>query len=350
MNRLRGIKFLKFAWLFLLLPLAWAMRDVPLADTWAALAQLSPLSLLALIVFNLVILVLFSSRWWVILRSLGRPVPYFALVRYRLAAFSLSYFSPGPQFGGEPMQVHMLRSRHAMPLPNALASVTLDKLLELLVNFTFLLLGVLVILETEVLPGLSSTHILPLTVALLAVPLAYLGALWLGILPLARLLSALAARFSRPASLSKAAHAVLAAEIQVSTFFRQKPLAVLSALAFSVLNWALMSAEYWLTLHFLGISLGLPETIAALTAARFAFLVPVPGGIGALEASQVLAMQAMDLNPALGISLALLIRLRDLSLGAAGLLWMGLLPQRASTGTAISLPAEKAYVSVMIEE
>jgi uncharacterized membrane protein YbhN (UPF0104 family) len=46
---------------------------------------------------------------------------------------------------------------------------------------------------------------------------------------------------------------------------------------------------------------------------------PVPAGLGALEASQVFALQALGYDAALGLSLSLLIRLRDLLFGGLGL-------------------------------
>jgi uncharacterized membrane protein YbhN (UPF0104 family) len=60
------------------------------------------------------------------------------------------------------------------------------------------------------------------------------------------------------------------------------------------------------------------QTVSALTAARLAFLTPLPSGLGALEASQVLAMQALGLEPTFGISISLLIRLRDILFGMVG--------------------------------
>ena len=76
-------------------------------------------------------------------------------------------------------------------------------------------------------------------------------------------------------------------------------------------------------LYFLGVSLTFDQTIVALTAARLAILFPLPGGLGALEASQVLAMTVLELNPAVGLSLSLLIRVRDVLLGSLGLWWGG---------------------------
>ena len=67
-----------------------------------------------------------------------------------------------------------------------------------------------------------------------------------------------------------------------------------------------------------------PQSVVVLPAARVAFLLPVPAGLGALEAGQVLAMQALGINPAVGIGLSLLIRSRDIIFGGLGLWWGGL--------------------------
>ena len=82
-----------------------------------------------------------------------------------------------------------------------------------------------------------------------------------------------------------------------------------------------MMIEYWLMLTFVGGPVTIGQTIILLTAARIAFLLPSPGGLGTLEASQLLAFAAVGLNPAIGISLSLLIRARDILLGSVGLWW-----------------------------
>jgi len=69
-------------------------------------------------------------------------------------------------------------------------------------------------------------------------------------------------------------------------------------------------------------------------AARLAILLPFPGGLGALEASQVIVLSGLGYTPAQGAALALLIRARDLVFGGAGLL-LGLgLSQTADRGGA----------------
>lgn len=65
------------------------------------------------------------------------------------------------------------------------------------------------------------------------------------------------------------------------------------------------------------------QTLAALTAALFAFLTPLPGGLGALEAGQVYVMTAFGHTAAIGIGISLLMRARDALNGGLGLLLAG---------------------------
>jgi uncharacterized protein (TIRG00374 family) len=318
--------------------LAWALRDLPFQEIGAALQRLTVLQLLALFTLNGFIFLLFSSRWWLILRSQGYRLPYLALTGYRLSAFAISYFTPGTQFGGEPLQVHWLRNRHAVPGPQALAAVALDKLFEIMANFTFLALGLLLAFKDSQIASNLGLVALVLIAALVALPLAYLLALWRRRFPLTALTRRLPRRLIAPPVLQKAIPCFVEGEREIQVLIHQKPLTILGMLALSGLIWALLLAEYWLSLAFLGVQADLMQAIAALTAARVAFLTPLPGGLGALEASQVLAMQALGAHPAIGISLSLLIRARDVSFGLLGLLWAGMLSRSSQRG--VPMPAQ----------
>jgi uncharacterized protein (TIRG00374 family) len=318
--------------------LAWALRDLPFREIEATLQRLAPWQLLALFSLNGFIFLLFSSRWWLILRSQGYRLPYLALSGYRLSAFSISYFTPGTQFGGEPLQVHWLQNRHDVPGPQALAAVTLDKLFEMMANFAFLALGMLLAFKDSQIAGNLRSAALVFIAVLLALPLIYLLALWNGRFPLTALAARLPHRLLESARLQKAVPWLAEGEQHMYSLVRHEPLTILIVLLLSGLVWVLLLAEYWLSLALLGVHADLIQAIAALTAARIAFLTPLPGGAGALEASQVLAMQALGIHPAVGISLSLLIRARDISFGLLGLLWAGILSRSRQRG--VPLPAQ----------
>jgi glycosyltransferase 2 family protein len=326
-------------WLATLLMAGWLLSSLPLTGLRLTLAAVQPAWLLGLAAFNAFVMLFFISRWWLILRALGYRIPYLSALRYRTAAFSISYFTPGPQFGGEPLQIYALQSRHAVPGAVALASVTLDKLFDLLANFTFLAIGVTLILYGRLklfqglFAGFSPTLAVLWIGGLAILPLAYLLALGTGHTPFTALLRRSLRLALHPVITDKATKAstiFAAAEVQVSALIRQQPRAVISVLLASGLIWLLSLCEYGLALRVLGGRLDLFQTVAALTIVRISFLTPLPGGLGALEAGQVLAMQALGFGPGLGLAISLWIRARDIVLGLLGLWWGAQLTAKGS--------------------
>ena len=316
-------------WIIALGLLVWVARSVPLAATWGALRRLDGWAILALVGMNILVLLALNGRWWLILNGFGYQLPFFNLLGHRLASFGVSYFTPGPQFGGEPVQVLLIERLHNVPRETAVASVALDKTLELLINFTFLLGGVTAVLQGQLLLNNQvGNEAVLFALGLLALPMLYLFAIWQGKSPISGLFTFLYPQIGSEKSVKpvdkivpKLFHAIQEGETKASQFCQESPAAFWWAFAISVVGWGLIIAEFWLMLTFLGIVLTPLQVVGMLTAARIAFLLPLPGGLGTLEASQVLALAAMEKETAVGISVTLLIRLRDVLLGLFGLWW-----------------------------
>jgi len=331
-TQVRRFRLRYLLWLIVPLLLVWVLRGVSLEESWAVLARLGPAQLLLLILANGLVLLTLSGRWWLILRALGHPISYLTLAGYRLAAFGVSYFTPGPQFGGEPVQVYLVQRRHQVAHSTAISAVTLDKSLELLSNFAFLMGGIICILVWRVFPGLVGRQAIILPLALLALPVGFLLAIWGGRHPLSGLLKAVVGLLARHnasketswlSGYHKMYRTIRDSEEETTHFCHNSPSSLVLALLISMVSWAAMLGEYWLMLRLLGLNLTPIQAISTLTAARIAILLPLPAGLGTLEASQVLALGALGLNPAAGISLSLLIRVRDVALGGLGLWWGG---------------------------
>lgn len=317
-----------------LLLLWWTLGSVDLGGVLARLQLLEPAQLALLAVVNLAVLATFSARWWLLLLAQGYRIAYWQLVAYRLATFAVSYFTPGPHFGGEPLQVYLVATRHRVPLAAAVAAVLVDKTLEMATNFIFLTAGVLLLARQQMLGGIDPVQLLGGSLLLLALPLGLLVALFWGGQPLSALLVALdrmrgrwAARRGRTAgplwAETRVGLAIRRSEAQSVALCRQHPRIVLLAVGASGLSWLAVAGEFWLMTRVLGLTLTWPGVVTALLASRVALLLPLPAAIGALEASQTLAMQLAGQPPAAGLTLSLLIRGRDSLLGLAGLWLVG---------------------------
>jgi len=270
---------------------------------------------------NAVVISLITVRWWVIVRAENRSVPFLPLVGYRLSVFGLSYFTPGPQVGGEPLQVISLQRNHGLSFARATSAVIMDKLLEFLVNFILIGIGAWAIVRVGLLPenGINLTLSLIGLAVLLIWPIVHIILLYNRIMPISRIL--LRQPFVQKDHPSL--RLIVVAERMASAFCRNHLRAMFLAIVVSLLSILGIAVEYYLMVSFLGMQINAVQVFAALTAMQVAFLMPLPGGLGALEASQVFALGAFGQPASAAISLALLMRARDILNGGIGLLLAG---------------------------
>lgn len=313
---------IQFGWLLVLVGLLYfALRNAPLIEIWNTLKTLKASQVVLILVINALVIGLMTARWWIIVHAENPSVPFLPLVGYRLSVFGLSYFTPGPQVGGEPLQIIYLQKKHGLSFARATSAVIMDKLLEFLVNFILIGVGAWAIVKLGLISGTGIRLNLSLIglAVLLIWPLVHVTLLYRGITPISRILlrQPFIQRDHRSLRL------VVAAERMASAFCRKHVRAMFTAIGVSLLSILGIAVEYYLMVGFLGMQIDAVQTFASLTAMQVAFLMPLPGGLGALEASQVFALGAFGQPAYAAISLTLLMRARDILNGGIGLLLAG---------------------------
>src|ERR1044071_9526689 len=191
----------RFLWLFILTPLLYfALRNAPLNEIWNALDQLRAWQIGVLVLINVSIYLLVSLRWWIVIRARRKTIAYLPLVLVRVAVFGVSYFTLGPQVGGEPLQVLYLQRKYGMTYTRATSTVIMDKLLEFLANFFLLVFGLMAVLQAGIISTNGSKPLLSLIplAALLAWPPLHILLMIRGIYPVGAALRAAFSRFGNP--------------------------------------------------------------------------------------------------------------------------------------------------------
>jgi glycosyltransferase 2 family protein len=317
------LRFLRFFAIYFALAvlLYSALRNVPLGEIWSTLRQLRPWQVAVLFGLNIFIYALITLRWWIIVRAENQRVAYFPLLLVRIAVFGVSYFTFGPHVGGEPLQVFYLQRKHKLTFTHATASVILDKLLEMLANFFLLAVGLTAIFRAGILSTNGSNSWLSLIglVILCLWPPVHILLLYRQKYPVSAILRGLP--FIKKNS--KAVRFIAASERLAGTFCRRHFSSLLSAIAVSIFAAVGMVSEFALIVNFLDIQLPVWQTIAAWTAGWLSLLAPLPGGLGALEASQVFSLGIFGVSAASAIGVTLMMRGRDLLIGGLGLLLAG---------------------------
>lgn len=306
-------------WLILIALLLWAFREVSWGEVWGILERLNALQIFTLAGVDALVLWTFGMQLWVLLYARGYKISLLRLIAYWMAGFTFSYFTPGPQLAGAPVQIYFLQKNHPINMAQATDAVVASKLIERLGTILMLLLGVVLIAHLALFPALTIWVMLLFVLLFLGLLAAYLAAVYKNQRPLTRLLSMLPMRFRSWRGYRWFVDLVAAAERLMGENSSQHPSALLYAMLFTLLSWVLVVAETWLALVFLDIYVSLIDIIIIVTVAQLAFLFPTPAGVGAVEASLVFTFQRLGFSPNEGVSMALLFRARDLILGALGL-------------------------------
>lgn len=313
-------------WLLALGLVVWTLRQLPLSESAAQLALLSLHHWLLWFLINVAILYLAVKRWQLLGQALKASLSLASLFRLRQAGSTVSFLTPGPHFGGEPLQLYWLHRYYGTPMHRAVATLGLDRFVETGTNLAVLLAGVLVLLGTTLLPvqeWLLVTAILSgvLCVMLLAAALVVRHPDWLArrCSPLVERLRAAVAGMRGDRIVGSRDEAVPPTGRRgwqaLVTLLRdalsgQRPKLWL-ALSLSLAGWVALLIELAMLLGFLGLVVSPTDIVLMMLGMRLAMLLPVPGGIGTIEASLLWSFQYLGFPASAAIGLIALIRLRD---------------------------------------
>ena len=305
-------------WLVALGLAAWILSQLPLTAFVHTVTSLQPTQWIVWVFLNLLVIALLAGRWLVLTRAMALPCRFLQLLRIRQAGQVISFVTPGPQFGGEPLQVYWLWRRYSVSGHAAFLAVGLDRFYELWINFAILLLAVLALLTSR-----SATfvdwHIIALILLGLILSMAMFG--WIMLQQPLRIrdwIKRLTSRWHDHERLRGLDMQLSQLNELLQQVYTKRRPALSAALGLSLLAWVGMIAEFWLLLRFAGVPVDMATFVFLFTVVRLAFLLPLPGGVGSVEAGLFWAFQALALPLPAAAGLIVLMRLRDVVILLAG--------------------------------
>ncbi len=294
----------------------WALSQVDLFSTLTILQSLSLLDICTIIVLNSVVIIFNSRRWGVLLEQQGYPLSLKHTILHRFTCFAVSYCTPAPHTGGEPILVYFVKKLHQIPTAVVIASVVAEKMINTFVSI--IVLAIFCILCRKTFPIIE--YALWLTTAgmvLLSITFLFYKCSKRPLL--GTLFRFLGTTITKVIAQSEEHMAEL-------LFSRAWWYSVFLAIC----SWLIVIAEYWLTYYFLGLPLSFLQIALIFLTMNFAFLLPTPGGWGVVESSQVIVLLAIGFDPAVGISAVILMRLREIIICGMGFYWMHCLTRKIS--------------------
>lgn len=317
-------------WLAALSLVGWILSQLPLIAIAQSINRLSAGQWLAWAGFNLAIILLATQRWRVLADMLKLPVSFYQLLMFRQAGQAVSFITPGPQFGGEPLQIFWLWKQCRLPIHSAVLALGLDRFYELWVNFGMLILAVLLLLASTA-GDVDNWWGVLLSLAGILLILSVLG--WFMLRQPDRIFAwfkRLARQWQHHPRLRhlNTHWQRLGGDLKKAVTER-KPVLV-KAFMLSLCGWVGLIAELWLMLSFFELDLAFSAFLVILVSMRLSFLLPLPGGVGSLEAALFWAFQYLALPAEAAMGLIALMRLRDALVLVAGLGCLRVLHARES--------------------
>ena len=285
------------------------VRELPLAGILERLGEISPLRLVGLLAINSLILFLSVKRWQILAQVFDIQLSWAHLFKVRQAGNTISFVTPGPQFGGEPLQLYWLRQSHEIPMDISLAILGADRFMEIFINLSILLLSVIFIFYTDIEVNLSKTFLfIFLTVSILTMLLVLFlrQPEWLE-----NIFKSLFSRFTHTVSNSNESQNASSSWGRILTKIEKNKSKVILAATIALLGWIALLFELLMMMEALGVSSNFYEVIFVMLGIRIALLMPIPGGVGTIEASLFWSFEILGLTLAGAGGLIALSRLRD---------------------------------------
>lgn len=282
------------------------------------LKEFSLLKFLAFVCISFINFYLYSLRWEIIVKALfkGRKTPKTSYFWNRMASYAISYVTPTVQLGGEPLRV-MLCEEDGIPKRVGASSTIIDKALEISTLIIFISCGILVTLvDTHIEYGSKSVLAVGGAGLLFLVFWFYYTSIKnIGFFTsIYKMLHLKHIKRLRPLELKLDLF-----EKEMNQFYRNNPRALWTLLVISLFTVFFILTEHFLVAWFMGVRLTFLQVFLVSTIPYFAYLLPIPGGLGILESGHatIFALLGVSIN---AFAFVFIIRLRDFIFVLLGLI------------------------------
>jgi uncharacterized protein (TIRG00374 family) len=280
------------------------------------LSKISYIYLIPFFILSYFIFFIHVLRWKVITKCHNVKISIWRLLIYKVAGYSVSYITPSANLGGEALR-GMLMKQDKVKLHVGLSTVIIDKYIEFTANLIVGIIGFfLFLLDVTLTRNTIIVSVLALGASAVALYLLYLR--------ISRGQPAISLLFRpfKSKSMKAGRKHLEKSEKLMAKFFENNTKSMLYAFGLSFICYFVMFLEYYFMLLAFGLSGSYVQIFAVFSVIAISYLMPVPAGLGFLEAGQFGVFTFMALNPLIGIGISLIIRIRELVVVAVGLTYL----------------------------
>jgi glycosyltransferase 2 family protein len=314
--------------------LALVIAEIDVAEVAAQVARVG-FGFLAVLAIYLVAFVIDSVTWQLTIRSIPlNGLWAYRVWKLRMVGEAFNTVMPGGGMGGEPVKAVLLKKHYGVGFGEGTASLILAKTINMLALIAFLVVGFALMIGGTSLPAsyeaVAATGLVGLSVAVALFfviqrfGVTSLTGTWLS-------------RWRVTRRIEDVLHHIHDVDQRLIGFYTKARSRFAAAVALAFINWLLGVVEVYYVLLFLGHPVSWADAWIIEAAAQLvrtgAFF--IPAAIGAQEGTFLLVCGAITGSPTLGVSVAIVRRLREIvwivwgfTLGSLYSLRPGLNPER----------------------
>ncbi len=304
-----------------LLIFAYLLRRIGLPKIYSQLLRFGPWFLVTCLI-ALSWLFCQAVAWWFIQKAFFLRLPLKVLYRIKIISDTFNLILPSANLGGDAMRVLMIKE--AVPIKDGIPGVLFDKTMEAIGTLLFLITGLFLGLVTLKLP---TSLTVPVSISLgvsaaLIVLLVFVQKQ--GLVATLTTLGRLIPKARKWVAQHRNQFVSIDENFQV--LYHHTNTKALPALAFQILNRLVGVLEVIVIMAVLKSHMSFIEALfvcTVVTAGNTVFFV-LPGQWGVSEGLHVLVLQSLGYPAAIGLSLAIIRRLRKLAIAGLGLILFAL--------------------------
>ncbi|MGV8169503.1 MAG: lysylphosphatidylglycerol synthase transmembrane domain-containing protein [Candidatus Nanoarchaeia archaeon] len=298
-------------------------RIIDIREVIKTLENTTLLLILYYIIIQLIMMAILTWRWKIVLESQGvKHVNLRRLNKYRIVGQAISFLTPSGKLGGEPVRAGLLSSRENIKFEKALSSVVIDRAIDVTTAMSFFVLGMFIMLFAFVISPIFADVMIFVSLIILILLIIFNYRMLKGkqvFLHLFRFL-----RLNKIKKLKKIEKNLIEVESLIIKFYHKDTKYFYHAIGISLLTWLVMFFEYKVAGLMVGQNLTPIQSFLIFSFVGFAYIIPVPMALGALEASQITAFSIIGISTAAGLALSFLVRLKDMVIAIWGIILLGL--------------------------
>jgi uncharacterized protein (TIRG00374 family) len=275
--------------------------------------------ILMYVIVQMFMLAIITWRWKVVLESQNiKKIKFLRLMKYVTVGIGVSFLTPSGKIGGEPVRAGFISSKENIPLNKAFSSVIIDRAIDITASVLFFVIGMLLMILVFVASPLFTDIILFASIILLGLIILFNYRMLRGKKVFQHVFRFL--RLNKIKRLNSFEKKLESVEALVIKFYHKDTKYFYQAIGICLLSWLLMFGEYKIAGLMVGQNLTIAQSFLIFSFVGMAYIMPVPMGLGTLEASQVSAFSIIGLGAAPGLALSFLVRLKDFLIAIIGIL------------------------------